>query len=118
VPSRLAFAKSYAATDAWAPIAKHDGEGATAYAARNAQAMKTELGLGDGVDLSLDASGAPASIQTGLLLVKPGGVHVQVGMGHPDLAIPVVSVLAREVTIRGSFRYGVRASFAHVAGTG
>jgi D-xylulose reductase len=111
VPSRLQFAKEYAATDIWTPIAKHDGESPIAYATRNAQALMKELGFThtgpEAIDLVVDASGAPASVQTGLMITKAGGTYVQVGMGHPELAIPIISVLAREVTIRGSFRYGV-----------
>jgi D-xylulose reductase len=114
VPSRLEFAKEYAATDVWAPIVKNDGESPITYATRNAAALMAALGFThtglEALDLVVDASGAPASVQTGLLVAKAGGTYVQVGMGHPELAIPVISVLAREITIRGSFRYGVRSS--------
>jgi D-xylulose reductase len=82
VPERLQFAKDYAATDIYLPIKSHDGEPRMEYSRRNADAMKATLNIMDrgskGIDLVIDASGAEASIQTALYLVKFGGTYVQV----------------------------------------
>jgi threonine dehydrogenase-like Zn-dependent dehydrogenase len=40
-----------------------------------------------------------------LQATKSGGVAVIVGMGAPEVKIPLVNALAREVDIRGIFRY-------------
>lgn len=36
---------------------------------------------------------------------KSGGVAVLVGMGAPEIQIPLIDALIREVDIRGNFRY-------------
>jgi L-iditol 2-dehydrogenase len=40
-----------------------------------------------------------------LQATKSGGVAVIVGMGAPEVNIPLMNALAREVDIRGIFRY-------------
>ncbi|KAG8906870.1 hypothetical protein FRB99_005930 [Tulasnella sp. 403] len=107
---RLDFAKSYAATDIFSPPAKERDETLIDYARRSAEEMKQSLGLTergpDAVDLIIEASGAPVCVQTGVFLVKPGGTFVQVGMGKPDVEIPLTILLVKEVLFKGSFRYG------------
>jgi D-xylulose reductase len=84
VPSRLAFAKEYAATDVWTPIKRQEegNESEMEYAKRNAEGMKREFGFADvgpgAIDLVVDASGAKASIQTGIMIARAGGTYVQV----------------------------------------
>lgn len=82
-PSRLEFAKQYAATHTYLPL-KHE-EGEIEYGRRNAADMKKKLGLTErgsgGIDLVIDASGAEASIQTAIYIVKAGGTVVQVRNG-------------------------------------
>lgn len=83
VPSRLEFAKAYAATDTFLPPPMEKDESRVEFSMRNAQAMKEKLGIADrgsqAIDLVLDASGAEVSIQTGIRIVKSGGTYVQVG---------------------------------------
>lgn len=38
-------------------------------------------------------------------VLKPGGVLVMVGHGPDNVSIPASSTIAREIEIRGSFRY-------------
>ncbi|XP_068622760.1 sorbitol dehydrogenase-like [Battus philenor] len=61
--------------------------------------------LGDQPDISIDASGAQATVRLALLATKSGGVAVLVGMGSPELTLPLAGAVAREVDIRGIFRY-------------
>lgn len=56
-------------------------------------------------DKSIDASGAQSSIRTAILATKSGGIAVLVGMGAPEIKIPLINALVREVDIRGVFRY-------------
>jgi D-xylulose reductase len=82
VPERLEFAKSYAATHTWLPPKPNEGESRIAYSRRNAEAMRKEFSITDvgygAIDLVIEASGAEVSIQTGILVAKPGGTYVQV----------------------------------------
>ncbi|EJF61183.1 xylitol dehydrogenase [Dichomitus squalens LYAD-421 SS1] len=110
VPSRLEFAKSYAATDTYLPPQFQEGESRIEYSRRNAKQMQTQLGLEErglkAVDLIVDASGAEVSIQTGIYIAKHGGRYVQVGMGAPEIVIPITTLLVKEIDFKGSFRYG------------
>ncbi|XP_018339709.1 PREDICTED: sorbitol dehydrogenase-like [Trachymyrmex septentrionalis] len=54
---------------------------------------------------TIDASGAQSSIRLAILATKSGGVIVLVGMGAPEVQIPLINALIREVDIRGVFRY-------------
>jgi D-xylulose reductase len=110
LPDRLEIAKSYAATQVFRPPPLKEGEPKLEYSKRSANAMKEVLGIEErgvkAIDLVVDASGAEASVQTALAIVKSGGTHVQVGMGHPAVTIDMSAVLPKELTIKGSFRYG------------
>ncbi|XP_076664373.1 sorbitol dehydrogenase [Andrena cerasifolii] len=61
--------------------------------------------FGEEPDKTIDASGAQASIRLAILATKPGGVAVFVGMGAPEVQIPLIHALIREVDLRGVFRY-------------
>ena len=82
VPSRLEFAKAYAATDTYVPPKFQEGESRIAYSQRNAKLMMQQLGIEErgptAIDLIVEASGAEVSIQTGILIAKHGGTFVQV----------------------------------------
>nr|QBH74061.1 alcohol dehydrogenase [Aphelinus abdominalis] len=56
-------------------------------------------------DVTIDASGAEDSIRLSILVTRAGGVVVIVGMGAPEVRIPLMDALVREVDIRGVFRY-------------
>ena len=84
IPSRLEFAKNYAATDVYLPSNPNDGESKIDYSRRNADIMKKDLGITDrgekAVDLVIDASGAEVSIQTSIYIAKSGGTIIQVSV--------------------------------------
>ena len=81
-PFRLKFAKQYVATHTYLPLKPEEGEDMIEYSRRNAADMKKQLGITDrgsgAIDLVIDASGAAASIQTALYILKAGGTFVQV----------------------------------------
>ena len=96
--SRLEFAASYAATHTFMPE--------RVPAEENAARLLKETGLEGGADAVIDASGAEPSIQTSIHTVRRGGVYVQGGMGKPDITFPIMALCIKEVTCKGSFRYG------------
>ncbi|KAK6520243.1 hypothetical protein TWF506_000521 [Arthrobotrys conoides] len=99
VPSRLEFAKKYAATGTFQPTK----EGTPV---SNAAQIIKENGLGVGADVVIDASGAEPSIQTSIHVARNGGTFVQAGMGRPDITFPITALCVKELTVKGSFRYG------------
>ncbi|CAE6536979.1 unnamed protein product [Rhizoctonia solani] len=108
-PHRLEFAKNYAATDAFLPPKMEEGETKPAYSARAAAELKKQFNLSDrgdhSIDVVIDASGAEVCVQMGFHIIRVGGTYVQVGMG-PDAQIPFGQMMVKELTVRGSFRYG------------
>lgn len=97
-PSRLEFAAAYAATHTFTPE--------RVSAEENAANILKQIGLPDGADAVIDASGAEPSIQTSIHTVRRGGVYVQGGMGKSDITFPIMAFCMKEITARGSFRYG------------
>ena len=55
-------------------------------------------------DVQFEASGNERAIRSGLEVLKPRGVLVQVGLGG-DVSIPQNIVVAKEIDIRGTFRF-------------
>ncbi|KAI0702870.1 xylitol dehydrogenase [Cytidiella melzeri] len=110
LPSRLEFAKQYAATDTYLPPKPQEGESKMQYSTRNAKTLMEQLDVEErgykAIDLVIDASGAEVSIQTGILVARHGGTYVQVGMGAPEVQIPITTLLVKELKFKGSFRYG------------
>ncbi|KAJ4290784.1 Endo-1,4-beta-xylanase 2 [Collariella sp. IMI 366227] len=98
VQPKLDFAKSFAAT--------HTYLSARVSAEENAKRLLAAADLGAGADVVIDASGAEPSIQTSLHAVRMGGTYVQGGMGKADITFPIMALCLKEVTARGSFRYG------------
>lgn len=58
-----------------------------------------------GVDAFVDASGAPSAVRAGLAALRPGGRAVLVGLGAPNMELPVALVQNRELVLTGVFRY-------------
>ncbi|XP_034943224.1 sorbitol dehydrogenase-like [Chelonus insularis] len=61
--------------------------------------------FGGAPDKTIEASGAEASMRIAILATKSGGTAVLVGMGAPEVKIPLMNALIREIDIRGVFRY-------------
>ncbi|UCR90288.1 NAD(P)-dependent alcohol dehydrogenase [Mycetocola spongiae] len=57
------------------------------------------------VDAFIDASGAAPAITAGLRAVRPAGRVVLVGMGAPEISLPVSVIQNNELIVTGIFRY-------------
>ena len=58
---------------------------------------------GDGVDAAFECAGAEAALRGCIASLRPGGIAVQVGLGG-EMAVPA-ELVAREISLRGSFRF-------------
>lgn len=58
-----------------------------------------------GVDAFIDASGAQPAIAAGIAAVRPAGHVVLVGLGAPEMTLPVMLIQTRELHVTGIFRY-------------
>ncbi|MEV8336917.1 NAD(P)-dependent alcohol dehydrogenase [Leucobacter sp. NPDC077196] len=57
------------------------------------------------IDAFIDASGAAPAVQSGIRAVRPAGTAVLVGLGNPEMTLPVEDIQNREITVTGIFRY-------------
>lgn len=55
-------------------------------------------------DVVLEASGATAALAGAMVVARPGAVIVQLGIG-PENPLPLNMLTAKELTLRGSFRF-------------
>ena len=65
------------------------------------EAFQTDKGQ---IDVHLECSGAAAALAAGVTCLRPGGVLVQLGLGG-DMTVPMQALTAKEITLRGSFRF-------------
>ncbi|GAA3773597.1 NAD(P)-dependent alcohol dehydrogenase [Microbacterium kribbense] len=86
-PTRRAAAARFGATTVLDPIAD-----AAAVAAAH-------------VDSFVDASGAASAVRAGIESLRPAGRAVLVGMGLPEIALPITRIQNSELVITGVFRY-------------
>lgn len=90
---RLAVARTIGATHTWG----EHGEDVVAAA--------KPVGDGYGVDVVIDAAGVSATLKLALELVRPGGQISKVGWGREPLGISLDPLVAKGVTLRGSFSH-------------
>jgi L-idonate 5-dehydrogenase len=88
--------------------AKLVGADATLHAARDADTLRTPQ-----FDVAYEVSGSFAALKTCVAAVKRGGTVVQVGtLPHEPLPFVVNDVMAKELDLRGAFRWGIEFDWA------
>ena len=105
--ARLHGAREIVATDVIdAPLAKVAKIGADrALNVASDPGAMADYAAGKGTfDVMFEASGNAAALAGGMAALKPRGILVQVGLGG-TMAVPQDLVVARELDIRGSFRF-------------
>uniref|UniRef100_A0A0A1XLQ9 Sorbitol dehydrogenase n=1 Tax=Zeugodacus cucurbitae TaxID=28588 RepID=A0A0A1XLQ9_ZEUCU len=68
-------------------------------------AKKVHQVMGVEPDKSIDCCGAESTTRLSIFATRSGGCVVIVGMGAAEPKVPLINALAREVDIRGVFRY-------------
>ena len=56
------------------------------------------------LDILFECSGAPAALASGIAALRPRGIAVQLGLSG-DMPVPMMQVTAKELQLRGSFRF-------------
>lgn len=105
--ARRAGAREIVVTDIMEETLAHArsaGADATINVAKDAAKMDQYTKDKGYFDIHLECSGAPSALATGISVVCPQGVLVQLGMGG-DMTLPVQSITAKELSLKGSFRF-------------
>ncbi len=105
--ARLHGAREIVATDVTAftlTMAQRMGADHTANVLEDADAMDTFKANKGYFDVMIEASGNQSALRLGLECMRPRGVLLQLGLGG-DITIPQNVIVAKEIEMRGSFRF-------------
>jgi len=62
-------------------------------------------------DVVFEASGSGAALTSAITVARPGAVIVQLGLGG-DMALPINTIVAKEIQLRGTFRFDAEFEWA------
>jgi L-idonate 5-dehydrogenase len=91
-------------TDGTLQFARVIGADGTVNTSSNPEALAAYAQDKGYFDAAFEASGAASALRSCIETVQPGGVIVQLGLGG-DMSVPMQSVTAKELQLRGSFRF-------------
>ncbi|KAG6551988.1 hypothetical protein Mapa_006294 [Marchantia paleacea] len=91
-------------------VAKTLGADATVLVTHNMEDLEQEVAeiqkaMGSDIDVTIDCAGFTKTMTTSLKSTRSGGMVCVVGMGDNEMNLPLTPAAAREVDIRGVFRY-------------
>jgi len=78
----------------------------------NAQAMTPFAADKGYFDVALECSGNVQALTAALHAVRAGGTIVQVGLAGGEIPLPVNTVVAKEISLKGTFRFDAEFGFA------
>ena len=104
--ARAAGATEVVATDLEAAALSHAAAAGADHALNGADPDGlAAFSTGKGVfDVLFECSGAPAALAAAIPAIRPRGVIMQLGLGG-DMTLPVQAMTAKEIELRGSFRF-------------
>jgi L-idonate 5-dehydrogenase len=114
IAARQAGALEIVATDvAEAPLAaaRKVGADATVNVSERDALSRHEAEKGY-FDVAFEASGNARALADSFSLVRPGGVIVQIGIAGGEMGLPMNIVVAKEIELRGTFRFHAEFGFA------
>lgn len=108
VAARVHGAREIVATDVMEPVlavARAAGADRTINVAEAPEVL-SEYGSGKGsFDVQFECSGNERAVASGLEVLRPQGTLVQLGLGSGEMQVPMNVVTAKEIEVRGSFRF-------------
>lgn len=113
--ARHAGARDIVATDlADAPlaVARRVGADQTVNVRGNPGALDRFSGNKGFFDVVFEASGSGAAVASAIPVARPGATLVQVGIGGAETPVPLNAVVAKEISLRGTFRFDVEFNWA------
>ena len=90
--------------DAPLRIVRQVGADRTINVASEPEALRAYEGEKGQIDVMFEASGAPSALRSGLAVVRPRGVIVQIGQGG-EASLALSALVGREIELRGTFRF-------------
>ncbi len=85
-------------------MARANGADRTINMASEPEGLKSYEANKGTFDVLYECTGAVSALTSGIAALRPGGVIVQLGLGG-DMQIPVQTITAKELQLRGSFRF-------------
>ncbi|PWL17569.1 L-idonate 5-dehydrogenase [Falsochrobactrum shanghaiense] len=107
IAARAHGAREIVATDVMEPVlakVREIGADRTINVAENAEQLAAYSANKGYFDVMFEASGNERAMRSGLEVLRPRGILVQVGLGG-DVSIPQNLVVSKEIDMRGSFRF-------------
>jgi L-idonate 5-dehydrogenase len=107
IAARRAGALEVVATDvaeATLKVARQVGADATVNVSEKDALARYEADKGY-FDVMFEASGNARALASGLTIVRPMGIVVQIGIAGAEMSLPINMVVAREIELRGTFRF-------------
>jgi L-idonate 5-dehydrogenase len=108
VAARAHGAREVVVTDVMDAVlekARQVGADRTINVATHAEALSAYAANKGYFDVQFEASGNERAIRNGLEVLKPRGILVQLGLGGGEMTLPLNMAVAREIEIRGTFRF-------------
>jgi L-idonate 5-dehydrogenase len=91
--------------DAVLATAREVGVDRTINVTTHAEALSAYAANKGYFDVQFEASGNDRAIRSGLEVLKPRGILVQLGLGNGEMSLPLNMAVAKEIEIRGTFRF-------------